>query len=212
MSEMIAKLEKLDRRIIYLVLVLSLLVVLLRPVGLPIPQSAATRRYYDAITSLPPRSRVLLEIGFDAGTMPEDGPMLEATMKLLLKTDVKWVMVSLWVGGPLIGYTYLNRLKSTIDSSGKQYGQDFVLTPYLAGGETAAAALAKDFKGTVKTDYYGTDANNVPVLKDITGAKDFDLVILISSGTPGVDEYLRQWVRPYNSNMIIGALGVAAPG
>lgn len=211
MSSIISKLERLDRRIIYVVLIIAVIVVLLRPVGLPVPINVSTKRYHDAISNLPAGSRVLFGVEFDAGAMAELGPMFEATFRLLLKSNVKFVMSSLWSGGPAMAQIYMNRLKSVIDSSGKRYGQDYALTPYLAGGETASAAMAKDFKSIVKNDFFGTDVNSVPVLKDMKDAKDFSLVIVITAGTPGVEEYLRQWVSPYNSAMIVGALGVSTP-
>jgi hypothetical protein len=211
MSGMISKLERIDRRVIYGVLIIVVLAVLLHPIGLPIPISTPTQRYQNAISSLPAGSKVIFCVEFDAGALGEMGPEFEATFRLLLKSNVKFVMVSLWSGGPAIAQIYLDKLKSTIDASGKRYGQDFILTPYLAGGETAIAAMTKDFKNTIKNDFYGTPVDSLPVLKDITDAKSFSLVIVITAGTPGVEEYLRQWQSPFGTNMIAGALGVSSP-
>lgn len=192
-------------------LIAAVVFVLLRPVGLPVPITTPTRKYYDTISSLPPGGRVLLGIEFDAGALPENGPMLEATLRLLFKSNLKFVIASLWSGGPAVAQIYFDKLKIEIDSSGKRYGEDYVLLPYLSGGETALAALAKDFKGTAKYDFYGKAVGDIPVLKTINDAKDFNLAICITAGTPGVEEYLRQWVSPYGVQFIVGALGVAAP-
>jgi hypothetical protein len=211
MSGLISKLENVDRRVIYFVLIIAVVAVLLNPIGLPVPVTTPTRRYHDAIASLPRGSLVLVGIEFDAGALPENGPMLEATMRLLIKSNQRFVLASLWSGGPAVARIYLDKLKTVIDSSGKRYGEDFVLLPYLAGGEMAAAALAKDLKNTAKNDYFGTPVTDIPVLKNVKDAKDFSLAICITAGTPGVEEYLRQWVSPYNMPLIAGALGVAAP-
>jgi len=205
------KVEKIDRRIVYLVLIVVVAAILLRPIGLPIPISSSTKKYYEAINSLPSGSVIALGVDFDAGALPELGPMLEATLKQLFASDKKFVIFSLWGGGPAVSTIYLNKLKDLIESSGKKYGEDYVLLPYIAGGETAAAALAKDFKNTVKNDYYGTPVDQIPLLKNLNTANDFALLITITAGTPGVEEYLRQWVSPFGIKFNVGALGVSAP-
>lgn len=210
-TSMLEKIEKIDRRVIYVVLIIAVIAVLLNPIGLPVPVTSPTIKYRDAISSLPPGSLVYIAVEFEAASLPENGPQLEVTMRLLIKHNMKFVLASLRSGGPAVAQIYLDKLKGVIDSSGKRYGEDFVLMPYLVGGETAAAALAKDFKSTAKTDLYGKTVGDIPILRNVKDAKDFSLAVCITSGTPGVEEYLRQWVSPYNVPMIVGALGVAAP-
>ncbi len=45
------------------------------------------------------------------------------------------------------------RLFAPWEAKGKQYGEDFVILGYLAGGETALAAYSRDFKKAFPQDW-----------------------------------------------------------
>ena len=58
--ELILKLGKVDRRWIFLMIALVVLIPLLYPISLPIRATATTQQVYDAIEKLPHGSKVLL--------------------------------------------------------------------------------------------------------------------------------------------------------
>jgi hypothetical protein len=49
-------------------------------------------------------------------------------------------------------------------------------------------------------------------MQTINNADDVDLIISIETGTPGLTEWLRQWNAPYGVPIIVGCIGVSAPG
>jgi translation elongation factor EF-1beta len=68
---------------------------------------------------------------------------------------------------------------------------------YIAGVETGMAALASDFRKTVPEDYQNTPIDELPILNNISGAKNFVLVIDTTGGTDTVEQFIRQWYTPY---------------
>jgi len=81
---------------------------------------------------------------------------------------------------------------------GAEYGEDYVYLGYIAGGETAIAALANDIKGVIAVDYYGTSIDQLPLMKYIGNANDIQLV-LSSDSEELYNYYMRQWYIPYGT-------------
>jgi len=66
-------------------------------------------------------------------------------------------------------------------------------------------AVAKDF-------IQDKNLSEFPIMQNINSAADVDLIISIETGTPGLTEWLRQWQEPYRTPIIVGCIGVSAPG
>ena len=61
--DIVLKLSHVDRRWIFLIIGLSVLLPLFFPIGLPIRATDTTQRVYDTFESLEPNSKVLLSCG-----------------------------------------------------------------------------------------------------------------------------------------------------
>ena len=57
--------RSLDRRVIYLLALLVVVVPLLSPFGLPLAISPEVKQAYDALLALPPGTRVLVSVDYD---------------------------------------------------------------------------------------------------------------------------------------------------
>ena len=77
MKNYILKLGSLDRRIIFLLIGLSVLIPLINPnlVDLPLGQDRNTKIVYDSISELNEGDRVLISFAYGASTKPEVHPM-----------------------------------------------------------------------------------------------------------------------------------------
>ncbi|MGB4039006.1 MAG: hypothetical protein WBK90_02680, partial [Bacillota bacterium] len=65
------RLANIDRRVIYVLMILIIALSLIKPVGLAIIPSPETQKVYDFIESLAPGSIVYLGFDFSAGGIPE---------------------------------------------------------------------------------------------------------------------------------------------
>jgi hypothetical protein len=203
------RIENLDRRILYSIVILCIALPILRPLGLPIEINDSTESCYNFIQSLQEGSVVL--VGFETGAAgwPELGPQLNVFMQHLFDKNAKIIIVSGNVDGAMLAEQYS---LPTLVKPGKEYGVDWVNLGYIAGGETGIAAFASDIRSLVPKDYFGAPLDEIPMMRDINSAADFDLAICCSWGTPGLGEYLRQYYTNYGVPVIIGAQVVSVPG
>ena len=87
----ILKLSRVDRRWIFLIIGLSVLLPLFFPLGLPIRATDTTQIVYNAFDSLDPNSKVLLSCEYGPSTKPEIHPMVIAVLHQLLETITKFM-------------------------------------------------------------------------------------------------------------------------
>jgi hypothetical protein len=143
--------------------------------------------------------------------MPELFPMTLATMHQLWSKNVKIIVVGFWAEGPLVFNQLLNQMDPK--SYGKVYGVDWINLGYIPGGESAMRAFGDDMAKAVAKDYIeGKNLKEFPIMTTINSAKDVNLIISIETGTPGLTEWLRQWQEPYKTKIVVGCIGVSAPG
>jgi hypothetical protein len=89
-----------------------------------------------------------------------------------------------------------------VNRYGLVYGEDYVITPYVAGEETAIAAFAKDTWGTVSTDIYGTPIPDLPLMQRVRTLDDVALAFMTSYSYTSYDYFIRQWGYAYNKPLI----------
>jgi hypothetical protein len=206
-----SRLQTIDQRILYVLIVVVIILPLLSPISLPITVTSSTRNAYDRLDELSgPGSVVVIAYEFIAGNWPEMGPIAVAmTQHLFRKPDIRIIMLAMGrdEGPILVEYTM-----KYVDTMGKVYGVDYVNLGFFAGAESAMASFASDIPGLVKTDYYGTPIEQIPVMSGLNDLNDVDLFLCLWSGTPGWGEYLRQWQTPYEIAVIGGTIGINGPG
>lgn len=197
-------------QIIYTLLVISIAIPLLNPVGLPIGISSTTRDVYNYIeNTLPAGKPVLIDLYYEMAARAELEPQAAAVIKHLFEKNCKLVFVSTITYGPIV----FELLKSTAADlfADKTYGVDYVFLGYIAGNEPAVRSLATSIRGTVAVDNYGTPISALQMMANIDKAEDFALVFIVSSGTDTFGWYVRQWYTPYNIPLLFGALSVIGP-
>jgi hypothetical protein len=202
------KIENMDVRIIYILVIICIAIPIARPIGLPIPLSESTMSAYDFINKLPEGSVIL--VGFETGAAgwAELGPQLNAYMQHIFDRNLKPIIVSGNVDGAQLAemYTIPKMIKP-----GKVYGKDWVNLGYIAGGESGIAAFASRITSVTPRDYFGTPVEGLEMMKDVKSAADFKLAIVCSWGTPGHEDYLRQYTTKFGVPLIVGAQTVTVP-
>jgi hypothetical protein len=178
-TSVLAKIERIDRRVLYWVLILLIVVPTLSPIGLPIPISEMSRKFYTALQAVPNGGVVLLDCSLSVGSLPEIGPGGEVMGKYLATKPVKVIIWSVTnAEGPMLAEQYV---VPSFQKAGKKYGTDYVNLGYIPGEDITLAKLAADIS-YIKKDYHGTDTAQLPLLKDVKTAKDVALAIVIEAG------------------------------
>jgi hypothetical protein len=193
-KDLIKKILDINPRYLWIVLFVLLAIPIISPLGFPLTISPYTEDIYDYIDAMEPGSVVLNWNSMSWGFWPtEYRPGAVAVVQHMIEKDLKLVFISWGAEGPLISELMFQDL---LDLQDYKYGEDYVQLGFYAGGETALTSFAEDVRGLVKTDYYGTSIDQLPIMNGINDATAFDLV-LDYSGTPA-ERILRQYHTTYD--------------
>jgi len=197
MSEFISKLDKIDRRWLYALTIILVIIPILNPLGLPVKVSKPTKDFYNIINELPEGSVIVYEEGSISGQYDVTRAACVAAMKLIFSRPVKFVAFCDGADGPVLLKDMLSIVNP--ESYGKEYGVDYVIFDLAPGGETATASFATNIRKIFSTDHYGTPIDDIPLMSEINSAEDVDLLLQVFVGCYNCDWIVRQWVVPYNT-------------
>lgn len=186
--DIVLKLSHVDRRWIFLIIGLSVLLPLFFPIGLPIRATDTTQRVYDTFESLKPNSRVLLSCEYGPSTKPEIHPMVIAVLHQLFKKDHKVYVTCLWPDGQFLASEALREVAGEYN---KVYGEDYVILGYRPGSEAVIKGLVRDLRAIFSTDVKGTKVEEISMMNDIYKFEDFDFLFSASAGFPGSLEWMQ---------------------
>ncbi len=198
-------LERIPRKIIFVVLIVVVAIPLLRPFPVFVPITDHTENYYNVIEALEPDSVVL--VGAEVGTRDiEAYPQLVATLKQLKEKNARIITYSFWAGSAL-GFEWV------LEDSGYtklEYGKDYVHLGFIPGEDAALSAFCLDMVSTKQVDHYGNPTVDMPLFKEVNSINEVDLVIASGGGTPGPDNWARIAVIPYDTLAIVAVPGAFA--
>lgn len=202
------RLEDIPREILYALLLICIIVPMLFPIGFPVPISAEVKRWYDTVEALPAGSAVMVDFGYSGGGEPELAPFAVATFThLFRKTGIKVVIMSTSSEGPLLW----EKAMKEVSTGGKEYGKDYIHIGYIAGTETAMAAVGKSISATTSTDYKGTPLSQYTIMQGVDKAEDFALLIEYTTGGDQSEGWVRQWYTSYKTPYLCAVLAMMVP-
>jgi len=212
MSSILNKIRDMDNRYIYLILIVSLLIPYVRPLGIPIPISAEVDNYYSFITNVEEGSIVAVELASDPSTIPQLRSAHQITLLKLFEKNCKVVFFQMRDDAPPLHEEMMDWVMGNLPANEQPvYGEDWVNFGYLVDAEATVAALATDLKGLVSTDAYDNDLDDLPMLDDIKDGSDFDFV-LWNDGSRGIFTYmLRQWQEVHGTPLVVIAVAINKP-
>jgi len=186
-------------------LICAFLVVFFPP-ALPVPTEPHTVDYYNTIEATPKGSVVYFGTYFDYITAyVQSRDLYKAKLSHWASRDFKIVMlafgqVSIAAFDGMVSYSNIE------GKYGYEYGIDYVIMPYLSGDEPALAAAA-DIYSAYQTDVRGTPISQIPLLQQVRGLKDAQLIVYDGNVLTAPAMFVRQWAQAYNVKMIGGSFG-----
>jgi hypothetical protein len=209
-GDLLDRLGRLDRRWLYLMLALALVVTMLVQPLFPDVPSTFTQPVFDHIEDLPPGSAVLVSLDYSPASAPEIQPMAFALTRHLLLRGLRPVYVSLWSDGD----NMLQRIRQQVieaDFPATESGRDWVALGYRAGGSIVVNALVKDLDTMYAGDMFEVPLADLPALEGYRRLEDFPLIIALSGGTPGLQEWILFGGDPTGTPIAGGSSGIGTP-
>lgn len=179
-----------DRRWIFLLIAFAVAIPMFLKLVFVVRPSPIVEAIYNKIESLPEGSNILISYDYGPSTVPENQPMADALVRHSLAKGHKVYLTALWATGEAQANETIEKVIKP-EFPEKMYGVDWIQLGFKAGGQGVINAIFNDFKGMFNTDAYGTDINVFPMMADIRGLKDFQLIVCIESGRPGLKEWIQ---------------------
>jgi hypothetical protein len=202
------RLQTIDRRILYWILIIALMLPYIRPLGLPITISSTTRALYEELEVVQPGDVCLLSINLGVGSWPDCLPSMVACVKMLLRQEAKIIVWSIDAGD--VDITWDKLVSQVPELEHYSYGEDYVFFGYIPGQEANVALLGSNIRGLLTLDKYGNHIDDLPIMKEVNGAEDFRLAVSSDSGLDWINWYIQQWHTSYGTP--IGSIGVSVLG
>ena len=198
-----------DRRIIFLLIGLSVLIPLIKPnwLELPIKIDNNTQIVYDSISDLQEGDKVLLSFEYGASTKPEVHPMAVALLKHLFAKGIKVYIVSLWPEGPIMAKLAMDEIIAS-DLFNIEDGKDYIMFDYKVGGSIVIKNISDDFRGIYKQDYNKISIEQLQIMEGVYSVEDFDFVFDFSAGVPGIAEWEQYECDPKNVPLSSGCTSI----
>jgi hypothetical protein len=176
----------LDRRIIYGLVFLFVLVPLVWPIGLPIKPTGVVQTIYDDLETLAPGSVVIVSADYGPGAMAETDPMLRAVLYHCFSRGLKPVVLALVVGGDTLGRTAIRDVLATQKDGAplfpdKVKGRDYAYLGYKAGSSAVILGLTQSFTAAFPVDGDGDGLASQPIFNKVRKLADVDYIISAAS-------------------------------
>lgn len=216
------RLQRFDRRWIFLLMGAAVLLPLFYPFGLPAKPDRMTKAAYNAVEALPEGARVFVSLDLDPASTPEIEPFYRAVILHLKRKNAKLVFATTWYQAPPLVERYL---RETIDVAIAPAGTPGYSgppdRPYVRnvdyvnlGFRDGKGAIIQAFGSNLRLAFDGraddgTPLDEIPMMQGVTKLADFDLVVLVSAGFPGAKEYVQFVGTRYKLPMIAACTAVS---
>ena len=205
-TNFILKIGDMDRRWIFIIIALVVLLPLFFPIGLPIRPTDSTQTAYDAMDNLDPGSKVLVSCEYGPSTKPEVHPMVYAVLRHLFKNGHKVYITCLWPDGQFMAEEAIEEISE--QEFNLTYGKDYVLLGFRPGNEAVVKGIVSNIRKLYSTDARGTLTDKIPMMEGINQLADFDFIFTASAGYPGTVEWVQYGADPTGVPMSTGVTSI----
>jgi len=202
----ILKFGQVDRRWIFLVLAIVVIIPILNPIGMPIRPTETTQVVYDAIEALPENSNVLLSVEYSPSTKPENHPMTISILRHFFRNGHKVFVTCLWPDGQFMAQDALKQVAD--EEFGKVYGVDYVFLGFRPGNEAVVKGIVSNIRKLYTVDVDQTKIDEIPLMDGITNFRDFAFLFSSSAGYPGTIEWVQYAADPTGVPMSSGVTSI----
>ena len=187
------KMMWLDRRWIFLFLIVVCVISYAIDFQIPIRIEREVENIYEFIDSLPPGDIVLVAIDYDPNNLAELHPMTYAVVEQCWRKNLKIIFTSLSQNGPgmtdqairdLTDSLALDRTFNGVEYKGREIvsGIDYCFLGYKPYFALVILGMGQDFRLPFPTDYYGTPIDSLPMMQGMLNYDDVACVVDISGG------------------------------
>lgn len=202
------KMEKIDRRWVYLLVGLAVVIPFLIPMKFPVSVSPEARDFFDAVEALPDSCTVMLVFDYYPSTVAETEPMAVVGARHLFSKDCKIItLTNIPYGAPSMAETVT---RSVAEEFGKEYGKDFVNLGYKYGYVSVLKGMGQSIESIFPTDNSGTPLSELPMMDSVTNYEQISFIFEVADNATA-DYWISIVNAGYGVPMGVGTTAVMAP-
>ncbi len=183
-------LTKIDRRIIYLVLLTVVVVPLLFPKAPSTRVMPPVQKLFDAVEEIPDDEAIIVDFDYAPQTQPELEPMAFALLRHVFERRIKLLALSLYVQPLGLAQNALTRIVEEFNSVAETnadsiiYGRDYVFLGWVPPPIIPILGMGESITNVYQIDYYGNRTDTLPLMKEIKNYNDVGLLVSLSGADP----------------------------
>lgn len=212
------KLMNLDRRWIFLLLLIVCVISYSISYDVPILVEPETRKIYDFIDDLQKGSIVMVAIDYDPNNMAELHPMTYVIVEHCWRKELKVIFTALSQNGPGMADQAIRDISDSLmierTYNGVTYppreivnGIDYTFLGYKPYYALIILGMGQDFRLPFPNDYYGTPLDSLPMMRGVHNYDDLGVVVDISGGNI-TDAWISYGQGRFGFPLALGLTGV----
>lgn len=182
-------LTKLDRRVIYLILAIVVILPLVFPSAQKVRVMTPVQRLFNTVEMIPDEKILIIDFDYDPQTQPELEPMAIALLRHAFKRRIKMAALSLYVQPLGLAKLAMDQVieefnsEATTTADSIIYGKDYVFLGWQPPPIIPLLGMGISISDVYKTDYYGYKTDSLPMMKNVKNFNDVGLLISISGAS-----------------------------
>jgi hypothetical protein len=200
------RLLSVDRRWIYVILGLAVVIPAIFNMNIPVTISSEVEDVHRFVGNVTDGEVLFLAIDYDPSTMAELHPMAEAVIRQIFSQNGRLVMSSLSQFGPPMANELIQRVATEMN---KTSGEDFVFLGYKPYPAITILAMGSNFRVPFPVDYYNQDIDTLPMMDSVHNFDDVEGVVALCGGSAA-----EMWITYGNAKfgvpLALGVTGVMA--
>jgi len=202
------RMEGMDRRWVYLMVALAVIIPFIFPMEFPISITPEARMFYDAVEALPDSCTVMLVFDYYPSTVAECEPMAIVALHHFFRKDCKVITLSnIPLGGPTMAETVT---RSLAPEYGKVYGEDFVNLGYKANYVAVLSGMGTSIESIFPTDNSNTPLSELPMMDSVVNYDQVAFIFEVADNATA-DYWVSIVNAQYGVPMGCGTTAVGAP-
>jgi len=179
-------LTNIDRRIIYLILLIVVILPLIFPSVEKVRVMPPVEKLYYAIDTIPAEKAVIVDFDYEPQTAPELDPMGFAILRHVFKRRIKLLVLSLYVQPLGLAQNALTQVTEEFNSIAKTnadsiiYGRDYVFLGWVPPPIIPILGMGESITNVYTVDYYGNHTDTLSLMEEITNYNDVGLLVSLS--------------------------------
>lgn len=193
-----------DRRLVFILVALAVIIPMLLPINLPVSVSEPTQKLYDYVEALPADSTIMLAFDYGPSSLAELNPMAKSLLRQCFDTDIRVIALTLIPDGATLASTLIQEIA---EEKGAVDGENYVFLGYRPGATQVMLGMGNSIASVFETDYSGKTTTEIPMMKNITNYDQISLLIDLASGS-STEAWIIYANVQFNLQIAAGVTGV----